>query len=638
MIPVQLLPSLNTMRPVGIVLIGLLLLLPFLGKAQEPIANADTMDIVLIRKTDRFRYEKKDSVTELQMLAGNVFLEQGTTKFYCDSAVLNPKTGVVEAFGNVHINDADSIHTYAQYLIYYSNEKKAYLKKDVRLTDGKGTLTTNDLEYDTDRKIGIYNNGGKVVSDQTVLTSQQAIYYGDMKDVYFKNNVKMKDPQYDLETDSLLFNTDTRIATFITRTRILSDSGRRDITTSEGYYDMQNKVARFGRRPVIKDGSTVIIGDDVGFDDNTGESYARGNAVFRDTAQGISILANDLKANKHTNTMLATQRPLMIIKQKSDSIFVTADTLVSGRLTDRADYRSTFMRRDQWDPYAQYLVAKNGNSDSTAAGKDSTGRDSATIDSTKLANTPAGINSLDTTLPRISDSLRAKLAAINALYAKGSEDSSAIAKADSMWQDVLLSPADTSNRNRYFQAWHNVRIFSDSLQAVCDSLFYSGVDSIFRMFREPVAWANGTQITGDTIYMYTKNKDPERLHVFDNGLVINRTPDDFYNQIKGNTINGYFIDGAIHYMRAKGSAESIYYAQDQDSAYSGVNRSSADIIDFFFVNKELNRVVFRSSVEGTLYPFRQVNHDEMRLRGFRWLEKRRPKTKFELFEDPVTTD
>lgn len=310
----------NKMRLAGLLLSWLLLLAMLPAIAQEPVPTpakpTDTMDIVLVRKTDRFRYLKKDSVTELQMLAGNVFLEQGTTKFYCDSAVINPSTGIVEAFGNVHINDADSIHTYAQYLIYYSNEKKAYLKKNVRLTDGKGVLTTNDLEYDTNLKIGTYTNGGKVVSDKTILTSKEAIYYGEMKDVYFKKDVKMKDPEYDLETDSLLFNTDNRIATFITKTRIISDSGRRDITTSEGYYDMKNKVAKFGRRPVIKDGTTFVTGDDVGFDDNTGDSYARGNAVFRDTAQGISILANDLKANKKTNTLLATQRPLMIIKQK----------------------------------------------------------------------------------------------------------------------------------------------------------------------------------------------------------------------------------------------------------------------------------------------------------------------------------
>jgi lipopolysaccharide export system protein LptA len=521
----------------------------------------DTSDIVLIKHADRLRYEKKDSATELQMLAGHVFLQQNNTLFYCDSAIIDRKTGVVEAFGKVHINDADSIHTYSDYLIYYSDSHKAFLKKNVKLTDGKGELTTNDLEYDTDTKIGIYTNGGKVVRDKTVLTSQEATYYGDMKDVYFKRNVKMRDPQYDLDTDSLLYNTDTQIATFITSTLIKADSGRRIVTTSEGYYDLKNKVARFGKRPVIKDGTTVVIGDDVGFDDVTGESYARGNAVFRDTAQGISILANDLKASKKSNTIQATQHPLMIIQQEKDSIYVTADTLYSARLTDLKGFEKTFLPGDN-----------------------------------------AGTG---------SDSLR----------------------RDSVVQPIVIDASDTTNRNRYIQAYHHVRIFSDSLQAVCDSLFYSGVDSVFRLFNNPIAWANGSQVTGDTLYLYTLNKKPKRIQVFDNAMVVNKTPEDYFNQMKGNTINGFFIDGAMDYLRARGSAESIYYAQDEDSAYSGVNRSTADIIDMYFNKQELSRVVFRSDVNGTMSPFRQVNHAEMRLRGFIWQDKRRPKTKFELFED-----
>jgi lipopolysaccharide export system protein LptA len=521
----------------------------------------DTSDIVIIKHADRLRYEKKDSATELQMLAGHVFLQQNNTLFYCDSAIIDRKTGVVEAFGKVHINDADSIHTYSDYLIYYSDSHKAFLKKNVKLTDGKGELTTNDLEYDTDTKIGIYTNGGKVVRDKTVLTSQEATYYGDMKDVYFKRNVKMRDPQYDLDTDSLLYNTDTQIATFITTTLIKADSGRRIVTTSEGYYDLKNKVARFGSRPVIKDGTTIVIGDSVGFDDVTGESYARGNAVFRDTAQGISILANDLKASKKSNTIQATQHPLMIIQQEKDSIYVTADTLYSARLTDLKGFEKTFLPGDN-----------------------------------------AGTG---------SDSLR----------------------RDTVVQPIVIDASDTTNRNRYIQAYHHVRIFSDSLQAVCDSLFYSGVDSVFRLFNNPVAWANGSQVTGDTLYLYTLNKKPKRIQVFDNAMVINKTPEDYFNQMKGNSINGFFIDGAMDYMRAKGSAESIYYAQDEDSAYSGVNRSTADIIDMYFNKQELSRVVFRSDVNGTMSPFRQVNHAEMRLRGFIWQDKRRPKTKFELFED-----
>ncbi|MCG7858366.1 LPS export ABC transporter periplasmic protein LptC [Flavihumibacter sediminis] len=537
-----------TIRLLWIVMV----LLPIAAAAQiTTLPPNDTTQVVQIKKADRLRYEKKDSLTELQMLAGNVFLQQDDTKFYCDSAVIDRKNNIVEAFGNVHINDADSIHTYSQYLIYYSDRKVAYLKKNVKLTDGKGVLTTNELEYNTDSKIGTYTKGGKVVSGNTVLTSEEATYYGDMNDVYFKKNVKMRDPQYDLDTDSLLYNTDSQIATFVTKTHIRADSGRRDIVTSEGYYDLKNKNAKFGSRPVIKDGSTTVIGDEVGFDDVTGESFARGNAVFRDSAQGIAILANDLQANSKKNTMLATMRPVMIIMQEKDSIYITADTLFTGRLTDKANFENTYLR-------------------------------------------------------------------------------------DTLKQTVVLDAGDTTNRNRYFQAWHKVRIFSDSLQAVCDSMFYSGVDSVFRLFHEPIAWASGSQVTGDTMLLYTRNKKAERIQVFDNGMLINKTGLNYYNQLRGNTINGYFVDGAIDYMRAKGSSESIYYAQDEDSAYVGVNRATADIIDMFFSKQELSRVVFRSEVTGTMSPFRQVNHDEMRLRSFQWRDNRRPKTKFELFEDPVT--
>ncbi|ULQ57666.1 hypothetical protein KJS94_05565 [Flavihumibacter rivuli] len=531
-------------------LMGLFLFMAARAQVRIMAAN-DSSQLVIIKKADRLRYEKRDSLTEYQMLAGNVVLQQENTLFYCDSAVFNRKDNLIEAFGNVHINDADSIHTYSQYLIYYGNTKKAYLKKNVRLTDGKGVLTTNELEYDTQTKIGTYTKGGKVVNGKTVLTSEEATYYGDMKDVYFKKNVNLKDPQYILHADSLLYNTDTQIATFITQT-FIQDTSNRNITTSEGYYDMKNKLARFGKRPVIKDKGTTVIGDEVGFDDNTGESFARGNAVFRDSAQGIAIIANDINANKKKNTLLATQNPILIIQQDKDSIYVTADTLFSGRLTDMANYDRTFLNKDTI--------------------KDAT----------------------------------------------------------------VISPSDTTNRNRFFQAYHHVRIFSDSLQAVADSLFYSGVDSVFRLFQQPIVWASGSQVTGDTIYLYTRNKDPERVYVFENGMVINRTEAGYYNQLRGNTLNGYFKDGAIDNMRAKGSAESIYYAQDDQQAYVGVNRATADVIDIFFLNKELNKVVFRSEVNGTMTPFGQVNHDEMKLRSFQWLEKRRPKTRFELFEAPQT--
>lgn len=513
-------------------------------KPVEITPVTDTVSVVDIIHADRLGFSKRDTANIIQFASGKVYAVQNNTQFYSDSALLNQKQRIFEAFGNVHIIDNDSIHTYAQYMRYYFDKKLAILQRNVRLTDGKSVLTTQELEYDMNQKVGIYKKGGKAVNGESVLTSVEGTYYADLKDVFFRKNVVLIDPKYKLYADSLLYNTQTEVATFIDRTTIIDSSGRR-VTTSEGFYDTRNRIANFLGRPEIRDpkARTFVTGNDLYTDDNTGISVIRGNGVYIDSAGGISVIANYMISDRKNNTLLATLNPLMIIKQDEDSIYVTADTLFSGVL-----------------------------------------QDSVARDTVKGVKTIA----------------------------------------------VNNNSAD-SNSNRFFQGYHNVRIFSDSLQAVSDSLWYSGRDSIFRLFKDPVVWASMNQITGDTIYLFTKNKKAERLYVFENGMVINKSDKNLYNQIRGNTLNGYFKDGAMDFMKAKGNAESIYYIKDEDSAYVGVNRSTADIIDLYFREKELNRVVYRNDVQGTTIPFRQINFDEMRLRNFKWLEERRPKTKFELF-------
>lgn len=550
-----------------ITILGFLLLIFFSSSAQVPPAtskadslnqanqknvdtlnNADSLKVVEILSANRYGYAKKDSVTELLLLVGNVALKQEGTIFYADSAVYNRKEKFVEAFKNVHINDRDSIHAYSDYLLYHTNTKIAYLKKNVRLTDGKSNLYTEELQYDVNPRVGVYRKGGRVVNGTSVLTSDEGTYYADLKDFYFKEDVKLTDPQYYLESDSLLYNTNTEIATFISETYI-EDSVKRTILTSEGYYDLKSKNASFGRRPVIHDGPMVIIANQVDTDDRTGMSVLTGNAIFRDTAQGVSVLANSIVSNRTTGSMIATQKPIMVITQDKDSTFIAADTLYSGRLSE---------------------------------------------------------------LPVITDSL----------------------SADSLKVKVVAVDAVANDTtDRFFRAYHNVRIFSDSLQAVSDSLFYSGKDSIFRLFTDPVVWSGNSQVTGDTIYMYTKNKKPHQLYVFENGLIVNKTGIDMYNQIKGNRLFGYFTEGEIDNIRAKGNAESIYYAKDQEDKLIGINKASSDIIDMRFKNKELNKVVFISAVTGKMLPFREATEEDRQLRSFKWHENRRPKSKFELFGD-----
>ena len=101
---------------------------------------------------------KIDSITTLQTVAGGAIIKQEGTIFHSDSAVLNPTTHEIEAFGHIHINQGDTIHTYGDYLKYLGVEKMAYLTGNVKLTDGKGTLFTKDLDYNIETGIGNFYN------------------------------------------------------------------------------------------------------------------------------------------------------------------------------------------------------------------------------------------------------------------------------------------------------------------------------------------------------------------------------------------------------------------------------------------------------------------------------------------------
>lgn len=506
--------------------------------------------VEILSGTQRQIYRKLPDGTELQILAGTVRLKQGNSLFYCDSCVINSNANVFEAFGNVHINDDDTANIYAGYLRYLTDKKYAYLKRNVKLTDGHGTLTTNDLEYDLVSSIGTYKNGGRVVNKKSVITSKEGIYYADIKDVYFKKNVELNDPAYNLKTDSILYNTETQIAQFISET-LIKDSSGRTILTNAGFYDIKGGRSEFSQRTRIVDRSMIIEGDEIVNDDVSGTVQIRGNGVLIDTAQGVNILANEIFANKRKAAYMATKKPLMIIKQEKDSIYITADTLFSARLSD-------------------------------------------------LYVTP---------VPMVINNNPTKKA-----------------------RTIKAKAKTTDSTDRYFEAFRNVRIFSDSVQAISDSMFYSFRDSVFRLFDDPVVWSNKSQLTGDTIYLFTKNKKTDRVKIFENSFLISEQEAGVFNQVKATRMDGYFHEGIIDSLHAKGNAETIYFIQDEDSAYTGINQTSSDALDVYFQKGELTKIVLRSALKGTLWPIGQKTKGEMRLTGFQWREALRPKTKYELFE------
>ena len=101
--------------------------------------------------------------------------KQDNATLTCDSAYFYLEKNSFEAFGHVHINQADTINIYSDLLNYDGNTKLAILSNNVKLTDNDAILTTNNFDYNLGTKIGRYYNGGKIVNDKNEQTTLKLI-------------------------------------------------------------------------------------------------------------------------------------------------------------------------------------------------------------------------------------------------------------------------------------------------------------------------------------------------------------------------------------------------------------------------------------------------------------------------------
>jgi len=651
------------------------------GTAQDtlstPSPERDTGQIIHLINADvliGIQGNGSDSAQK-QKLIGNVKLRQGQTIFTADSATRYMSSNVLDAFGHIHINQADSINTYADELHYEGNTKIATLFDNVRMTDGHMILTTDHLDYNMNTHVGTYYKGGKLVNQETILTSQNGYYYADTKDVYFKENVKLNNPKYKLTTDTLLYNTITHIATFKAPTAI--NTGNSIIYTSCGYYSTDRQFSFLCNRPIIIDSSGTLIADSLRFSKAKGVGRAYENIVWRDTSGQLTLQSDYAISNNNKKTLLATKDPLLILAQETDSLFVTSDTLFTGPFIPIKTKNDSLSK----DSISYVYVP-----DSLKVKKDSLLLGSLNIDSVLMNNEE--FQRLQHQLPIISnqlstDSLRlpppldkAPLKERKPTKEKGktkeeeskTKETSTAKKVLSLFkgenqdsseqEDTTLSsvPKDTETDTtlnkklgqdstlqandqkqkavdsadaRELIAYYHVRLYSDSLQGIADSLYYSNLDSTFRFYGDPVLWTGHTQLFGDTIILITKNQKPFKLILQQNAMIVNKVGPQQFNQIKGRVITGFFNDSSqLDWMQVEGNAESLYYAQeDSTGAVIGLNRTTSSFIRLYFEDNGLNQVKFYKNISGTFKNPAHLKEEDTKLKGFKWEEEKRPPRK-----------
>lgn len=490
-------------------------------------------------------------------LVENVELQQDETKMYCDSAYLNNETNNVEAFGNVVIIQPDGTEAISDYLKYTGNTKMAYLSGNVSLTDGKDKLWAEEVEYDLKTKIGVYNKGGTLQSDATSLSSNTGVYNMKSKDARFTQEVYVYDPEYNIISDDMGYNTETKVVTFYGASVVTSDSSV--LTTHCGTYDTKTETAHFPCRSSVKTTEQYLEADSLDYSKSSGLGYARGNVIAIDTVQDMTLYSGKAYINEKKKTTLAVIKPVIKKMNGDDSLFIRADTFFTAPVVPIKD------------------------------------------DSIKIIKT----------------------------IGKGRKKK----EVEVMIADTT-KVTDTSDQ-RYFIGYHHVRIFSDSMQGRCDSIAYSQKDSIMRMIYDPVVWSRRSQITGDTILLYTDSSRIKKMYVPNNAFVASQSGPDkagLFDQIQGKTLTGYFENNTIREVLVKPNAEVIYYTKDDDNAYIGVNEATSARLRVLFKDEGIDKIKLEQDVNSKLTPMEQANLDNMKLKRFIWLEHKRPKKLSELFE------
>jgi lipopolysaccharide export system protein LptA len=642
-----------------------------------------------------------------------------------DSAYFYPKENAFDAFGHVNINQGDTLNIYSDKLNYNGNTKIAILTDHVRMVDKDATLFTDYLTYNTATRFGTYTGGGKLINKDNVLTSKNGYYYAFTRDSYFRYNVVLTTPDVLIKTDTLRYNTGSRIAYFYGPTDIYGTTGpktsRDTLYTENGTYNTVTEQAFFGKNNLYRQGTKTLKGDSLFYDKLKGFGKAVKRVTFNDTEQKMTLkgdLGTYFKPEERTvmtenaygtlvteetdTTKSDSAKVKMANKakgkdkttiQKVDSVFA-AKSLISNK-TDAKEKPNpdkkeiSVVKRDSAVVNKPELSVKavkpkkNGNSDKKTAAKADTARafikparktkldtiyytadtletQIVTYKDYKILKENARLAGLPDSTGKIKAALRKKNSKL--LFAEtpnwfpqdtsyfhrdffGKPKPAAPRKAgtgkksapldkyrqgrtDSVYAEQKVELSDTT-RIRILMAFRHAKLYKSDLQAKADSIFYSASDSTIRCYVHPMIWTQGSQLSGDTIYLQMKNKKLDNMSMFPNAFIANVEKGDSinFNQVAGKKMRGYFYDGKLNKMFIDGNAESIYFSRDSLGKLNGMQRSLSSQIRVNLKDGQVTQLTFFTKPENQYGPPAKLKEDDKVLKSFIWKPKDRPASK-----------
>jgi hypothetical protein len=491
------------------------------------------------------------------------------------------------------------------------------MQGNVNIIDANNTLTTQNLTYNVKTKIGKYSNGGTLQNEETNVSSNIGTYNGYTFQSYFKDNVVISNPKYTIESKELTYNTKSKLIKLLDESTIMTEEAT--IKSKTGTYDTKSKQAYFTSPTTIETNDEIIYANNIAYNEEKGTALLKGKVHIIDLNNNTRLWSDIADFDKKKNT--AHARGNVVLEQEQGKNVLFAKDLKFRRnegygiatqhviVIDTAQHSKLQCEQLEFNQYSSFVVATGQP------------RIRSLLDKDSLFVRADTIVSVDEKLMWVFQT--------NDQRTKKVHPYLTLLHADSTYKKL----SSDSSQPKIIIAHSNVKMYSDSLQAVCDSLIYLQSKAAYSLFKQPVLWNKNQQANADTIHIYLKDDMLYKMHLIQNAFLLSETGyDTFFDQVSGNYIYAYFQEGKIQQVDVNQNAQSIYYPKDDQNAYIGMDRAESGNIRVYFEDESIIRIVKGNDVKGSTTPIDKLIPDAKFLPSFKRFDSLRPKNKSDILK------
>ena len=557
------------------------------------------------------------------------FLHNGTY-LLCDTALWNVETKVIDAWGHVSIIQDQTVLTSDKLTYLVEQDLAQFRGSVVQLTDkDHNTLRTRHLDYNTKDSVAIFMNGGSMRDkDGQIIESRNGTYDSKIKKFTFENDVNMFTDSIFVLTRNLEYESDKNLATFGVGTNAWKDDNM--LSSEAGWYDSGRELFLFSDHVYVMTPDQEGWCDSLYFHRMTSDVEMLGKAQITDTTRNVFALAGKITYQDSLSKVTLTRKPAVISQTEEqngsvDTVYLGAEKLVYYTLpmfrvdslaVVEANARLDSLNVDPVGEFRKKAAAEAAKEAAENAKNDPNYLAKQGAQAAKAPKTPGlGKSAKPGKAKGIEDSLEADIDSLAV---------DALAVVDTLAVAEVVEPVD-STKIGFLEAIKNVRIYKKNMQVVCDSLVYSDLDSLARLFKEPLIWQEKVrQYTADSIAVVISNGSMDKASLMSNAFISIMEDSTHFNQIKATEMMAYFDGkGGLTRFDALGGSSALFYIEENETLAT-VNKTESKMLSAVFKDGELQRIYYYDSPKNDGYPVVQLTDDERKLKGFNWQPTKRP--------------